>query len=73
MMMTGVEEDNNMIPVDKEHSMIESGYEEEAKGQGHLVPAAEDKDTRNETESATLQHDGLASPCIKDGEHDEKG
>nr|KJB28405.1 hypothetical protein B456_005G045900 [Gossypium raimondii] len=61
-----------MIPVDKEHSMIESGYEEEAKGQGHLVPAAEDKDTRNETESATLQHDGLASPCIKDGEHDEK-
>ncbi|TYI38640.1 hypothetical protein ES332_A02G042200v1 [Gossypium tomentosum] len=66
------EEDNNMIPVDKEHSMIESGYEEEAKGQGHLVPAAEDKDTRNETESATLQHDGLASPCIKDGEHDEK-
>ncbi|XP_052483977.1 uncharacterized protein LOC105796684 isoform X8 [Gossypium raimondii] len=66
------EEDTNMIPVDKEHSMIESGYEEEAKGQGHLVPAAEDKDTRNETESATLQHDGLASPCIKDGEHDEK-
>ncbi|KAB2039963.1 hypothetical protein ES319_D02G046700v1 [Gossypium barbadense] len=61
-----------MIPVDKELSMIESGYEEEAKGQGHLVPAAEDKDTRNETESATLQHDGLASPCIKDGEHDEK-
>ncbi|KAG4157109.1 hypothetical protein ERO13_D02G041500v2 [Gossypium hirsutum] len=66
------EEDTNMIPVDKELSMIESGYEEEAKGQGHLVPAAEDKDTRNETESATLQHDGLASPCIKDGEHDEK-
>ncbi|GMJ01916.1 hypothetical protein HRI_003860800 [Hibiscus trionum] len=67
------EEDMNMIPVDKEDSMQETGYAEEAKGQDHLFPAAEDKNARgNETETASLEHDSLASPRIEDPAHDEK-
>nr|KJB28406.1 hypothetical protein B456_005G045900 [Gossypium raimondii] len=67
------EEDTNMIQVDKENSMKEAGYADDAEGQDHLVPAAEDKNTRgNETESVSLEHDGLASPHIEDSEHEEK-
>ncbi|XP_039036518.1 uncharacterized protein LOC120173404 [Hibiscus syriacus] len=67
------EEDNNMIPVDKEDSMKETGYAEKEKGQDHLFPAAEDNNDRgNEAESASLEHDGLASPRIKDTTHNEK-
>ncbi|KAL4273658.1 hypothetical protein GQ457_13G025620 [Hibiscus cannabinus] len=62
------EEDNNMIPVDKEDSMQEAGYAEEEKGQDHLFPAAQ----VNEIGSASLDHDGLASPRIEDLEHGEK-
>ncbi|KAL4311914.1 hypothetical protein GQ457_01G032180 [Hibiscus cannabinus] len=67
------EEDINLILVDKEDSMQENGYAEEAKGQDHLFPADEDKNVwGNETESASLELDGLASPCIEDPAHDEK-
>ncbi|KAK8623742.1 hypothetical protein V6N13_065105 [Hibiscus sabdariffa] len=67
------EEDINMILVDKEDSMQETGYAEEAKGQDHLFPADEDKNVwGNETESASLELDGLASPHIEDPAHDEK-
>ncbi|KAK8585694.1 hypothetical protein V6N13_050667 [Hibiscus sabdariffa] len=67
------EEDINMILVDKEDSMQETGYAEEAKGQEHLFPADEDKNVRgDETESASLELDGLASPRIEDPVHDEK-
>ncbi|KAK8548593.1 hypothetical protein V6N13_054622 [Hibiscus sabdariffa] len=62
------EEDNNMIPVDKEDSMQEAGYAEEEKGQDHLFPAAQ----VNEIGSASLNHNGLASPRIEDLEHGEK-
>ncbi|KAK8703856.1 hypothetical protein V6N13_047499 [Hibiscus sabdariffa] len=58
---------------DKEDSMQEVGHAEEEKGQDHLFPAAVDKNARvNEIGSASLDHDGLASPHIEDLEHGEK-
>ena len=71
MMMTGAEQDYNMIP---EAKVQEADYADEAKGQDHLVPAAEDKTTHgNETELVSSEPDGIASSNVDNQKQDEKG
>ena len=69
--MTGTEQDNNTIPEAKEKSLQEAAYADEAKGQDHLVPAAEGQG--NEKELASSEHEGIASPQIENWQQDEKG
>ncbi|XVF28751.1 hypothetical protein REPUB_Repub15cG0057400 [Reevesia pubescens] len=67
------EQVNNMIPEAKEKSLEEAAFAEEVKGQDHIVPAAEDKNTRgNGTELVSSEPDGIASLNVDNQKQDEK-
>ncbi|XWS39255.1 hypothetical protein CRYUN_Cryun18bG0035100 [Craigia yunnanensis] len=67
------EQDNNTIPEAEEKSLQEAAYADEAKGQDHLVPAAEGINTHgNEKELASSEHVGIASPHVENWKQDEK-